>query len=794
MVLHISILGNQPQKSYSATLKGIFRGVQVLILFLLPFLSPFGGAGGGLAFSQPPGEWTWMHGDNTPNSPGVFGVQGVPSPTNKPPHLYESCEWKDNNGNFWLFGGMAFGLGEYAALWKYDPNPSSSTYNQWTWMKGPYTVIQPGAYGISGVPSPANYPGARAWGTVSWTDLSGNLWLFGGYGHDGNGGYGLLNDLWKYDVASNQWTWMKGPNAVNNPGFYGTQGVSNPANLPPSRSETSCSWADNTGNLWLYGGNSYGDLWKYDISTNEWTWMHGANTIGPPAVYGTQGVASPANTPGARDVYASWTDLFGSLWLFGGRKYNGINQNDLWKYDIASNQWTWMNGSNVGNDPGNYGTKCVNANSNMPPVRYENRARVRDTCGNFWNFGGGRYPSPPIYFNDLWHYNSLTNQWTWESGDNIPDQTPVYGTIGVSNSGNKPGAKMGSVAWIDNMGYIWIFGGMWGWPGNLKGYNDLFRYVPDPACMLPVVVTASSNTICNGQSTTLTALGGISYSWSPGGQSTSSILVTPTTTTTYTVTGNNVCGSNSASVTILVSSSPTPTITGNTTVCIGQNTTLTSAGGGTYSWNTGATSSSITVSSSGTYSVIASMGNCLAAASVTVTVNPNPIANAASNVTITQGQITTLTASGGGTYLWNNGATDGTITVSPEITTVYCITVTDPNNCIDTACITVTITDDTLNCTNAAEIYLPNAFSPNGDGENDVLQVFYGNVLCVKIIELFIYNRWGEKVFESFDPAFQWDGGYNEKLLNTAVFDYYLKATLLDGKDVIRNGNVSLIR
>ena len=444
------------------------------------------------------GEWTWMHGDNFPNSPGVFGTQGVADPANTPPGLYETSEWRDNNGNFWLFGGYDFNGANYGALWKFDP-----ITNQWTWMKGPSGTGTPGVYGALGVSDPANYPGARTNGACSWVDASGNLWLFGGNGYDSAGVAGQLNDLWKYTISTNEWTWMKGPNTANDPGFFGTQGVSNPANLPPSRKETSCSWTDNNGNLWLYGGcdaiSRWGDLWKYDISLNEWTWMKGANTPNPPAVYGTQGVANPANTPGGRWVYASWTDLGGNLWLSCGNIGSVtfiLAINDLWKYDIATNQWTWMKGTGTFDDLGNYGTKCVSAASNVPPARMENRARVRDACGNFWNFGG--YATVG-YLNDLWFYDVFLNQWTWVSGDNTSNHLAVYGTQGVSNPANKPGGKRGSVAWIDNNGYIWIFGGFDG----ANCYNDLFRFVPDSTCTVsctftPVALFNAPTQICPG--------------------------------------------------------------------------------------------------------------------------------------------------------------------------------------------------------------------------------------------------------------------------------------------------------
>src|SRR5690349_15825174 len=81
------------------------------------------------------GEWKWIHGDSAShpyNNTGTFGTQGVPSATNEPPAFYEACEWKDLNGNFWLFGGNSTNSQWHGDLWKYDP-----LANEWTWMKGP---------------------------------------------------------------------------------------------------------------------------------------------------------------------------------------------------------------------------------------------------------------------------------------------------------------------------------------------------------------------------------------------------------------------------------------------------------------------------------------------------------------------------------------------------------------------------------------------------------------------------------------------------------------------------------
>ncbi len=159
------------------------------------------------------GEWAWMGGsstfncDDVPqkycNQPGVYGTRGQPSSANIPGSRYLASSWKDNSGNFWLFGGDGFDSNSDWSymndLWEFKP-----TTNEWTWMSGSsnvYVGSVNGVYGSMGVPSPANVPGIRN-GSASWTDKDGNLWLWGGAGVDSAGNYGYENDLWKYQPPS----------------------------------------------------------------------------------------------------------------------------------------------------------------------------------------------------------------------------------------------------------------------------------------------------------------------------------------------------------------------------------------------------------------------------------------------------------------------------------------------------------------------------------------------------------------------------------------------------------------
>jgi len=310
----------------------------------------------------------------------------------------------------------------------------------------------------------------------------------------------------------------------------------------------------------------------------------------------------------------------------------------------------------------------------------------------------------------------------------------------------------------------------------------------------PTVTVSNNATICGGDAITLNATGGNTYTWSNGTTS-SSTIVAPAATTTYSViAGNGMC-SDTGKITIAVSPPPAASVTGNN-ICQGFSGTLTASGGGTYLWNTGETTAAIHPTAAGIYSVVVSIGTCTDTAVKSITVTANPVATVFSDMTIIQGQSANLSASGGIMYVWNNNMNGPNITVSPPSTTVYCVTVYNANSCYDTACVTVTVEL----CSSAGTLYLPNAFSPNNDGENDALQIYYGATECIKNFHLVLYDRWGGKVYETTDPAFKWTGDHSSNLLKisqpegTELYAYYMNAEIADGTKISRKGNISLIR
>ena len=371
-------------------------------------------------------RWTWLKGDSADISVN-YGIQNSFDPGNKPGAREGSVSWKDNSGNLWFFGGYGYAensFGHLNDLWEYN-----ILSNEWAWVGGQKKPDTVGVFGTKNIPGMPNNPGGLAF-SVSWIDNSNNLWLLGGEGNDPANNFGLLNDLWKYNLSNKQWAWIKGDSLINFPASYGVQGFISEGNGPGAR-EGSVSWKDGGGNLWLFGGylsggfgnyitgnNYFNDLWKFNPEINQWVWVNGDNYPNITGSYGVKGVSNSLNNPGSRSGSVSWIDASGNFYLFGGIGYDANGTvgflNDLWKYNPSSNQWVWISGSNTSNINGIYGTMGVLSGSNSPGARY-NAVSWSDGSGNLWLFGGNGYPAAGStgLLNDLWSYNLAANEWVW---------------------------------------------------------------------------------------------------------------------------------------------------------------------------------------------------------------------------------------------------------------------------------------------------------------------------------------------------------------------------------------------
>ena len=210
-----------------------------------------------------------------------------------------------------------------------------------------------------------------------------------------------------------------------------------------------------------------------------------------------------------------------------------------------------------------------------------------------------------------------------------------------------------------------------------------------------VTISPASSAICNGKSQTITAVGATNYWWSTNA-ATTSIIVNPTATQNYSVTGTTSGCTSTASTTVTVYSLTTTTITADKNpICINEKVTLTASGSGTYNWSSGGTSATeiLTPLSTSNYTVTGTdANNCISTAIIAITVNPLPtIITATTKPSVCLGNPTAITASGALNYNWSDGlGTNASVTATPIATTTYYVTGTNTFGCSNTASATIT--------------------------------------------------------------------------------------------------------
>jgi len=310
----------------------------------------------------------------------------------------------------------------------------------------------------------------------------------------------------------------------------------------------------------------------------------------------------------------------------------------------------------------------------------------------------------------------------------------------------------------------------------------------------PVVLVTSGGptTICRPASVVLKASGGGVYSWSTGATTDS---ITVHTSGVYTVKSSNTCGSDSAKITVQADSIPIGVLTGPALICAGSVAQLTASGGTSYSWSTGASTPSITVTNAGGYTVAITnhCGTDIVSTSVLVnTVTALFIPNLFSGYTplpVTFKDSSSLNAV---TWNWNFG--DGSSGTGIDPTHVYPYggtyvvteTVTDAAGCTSTYTQTIVVTDL------PSWIVIPNIFTPNGDGTNDIFKV---NTQGITSFEARIYDRWGIELAELQAKDAGWDGRTNAGLpVVDGTYYYIIHAKGDDSKNYDMKGFFMLMR
>lgn len=320
--------------------------------------------------------------------------------------------------------------------------------------------------------------------------------------------------------------------------------------------------------------------------------------------------------------------------------------------------------------------------------------------------------------------------------------------------------------------------------------------------MLPPPLTATTNTaiVCAGSQATLSASGASSYTWMPGGANTSGLAVSPASTTTYTVSGEDqlVGCVSTRTVTITVLPLLNPGISAKEDICLGQSTMIYASGGQLYQWSPSAgikdpASPVVTVSPSVStiYSVtVSSYTACPTTATVEITVNPLPVIFAGNDTIVNMDEVISLNGTGNvpvgfisSTGLPLNCTFCSSILVNPQENTCYTLMGENAYRCVAFDEVCVRVSKDW-------NIYVPNTFTPNGDEVNDAFLAYGYGIIS---IDLQIFDRWGERIFKEEDTHTGWDGKKGGVVCEQGVYTYKMSILIMTGQRAERVGHVMLL-
>ena len=304
---------------------------------------------------------------------------------------------------------------------------------------------------------------------------------------------------------------------------------------------------------------------------------------------------------------------------------------------------------------------------------------------------------------------------------------------------------------------------------------------------LPAVIASNDTSVCSADTVFLSATGTVTYIWDNGlgaGQSQPALTAIDTM---FIVTGTDSLGCRGLdTVNVTVLALPSVTTSLDTTICIGDTGIISATSTETvFTWDNGlGVGQSHLVSSSTDTRYIVSVtnsNNCVGRDTVQITIDGFPIL-ASNDTSICVGSEVVLSVNGGSIYTWDNALGFGELhIVSPEVTTTYIVT-SDENGCIYTDTVVVTIENTCFE--------VPNVFTPNGDGKNDIWNI--RGLDSYPDVRVKVFNRWGDSVFESdAGYTYPWDGTYNGKNLPSGTY-YYIIA--LGNGEAVSSGTINIVK
>lgn len=344
---------------------------------------------------------------------------------------------------------------------------------------------------------------------------------------------------------------------------------------------------------------------------------------------------------------------------------------------------------------------------------------------------------------------------------------------------------------------------------NTNGCVDTF-YQDLTVHGLPAI-TAADTVICLGDTAVLAASGGVSYNWQPNATLSCtdcpSPRANPETPDTYYVTGTDEYGCrNTDTVHVGIKTKTRLVLPADTEVCARTPVKLIVAGAHRYSWtpalyldDANKAAPTATLDTSVTFTVIGREGSCIPdTGKIRVTVYPLPVVNAGEDQRVLAGTMVSLGGSGERVknYLWSPGdsldcATCPVASYVARKTAVFMLTGYSDFGCVDSDSVTIVVFCD------QGQLYIPNTFTPNGDGQNDM---FYPQGKGIGRINVFrIYNRWGQLLFERRQMEVNareqgWDGSFKGEALGPDVYVYTLEADCDNGEQIFWKGDVTIVK
>lgn len=539
------------------------------------------------------------------------------------------------------------------------------------------------------------------------------------------------------------WVWVHGDSAYNKLPVRKTFGTPHPDNNPGSR-YFATHWTDRNGNFWLYGGSvwygtgaRYGDLWCYYPDRNQWAWIWGDSTINRVMSYGTKNLPDAGNDPGGRFWSAGCVDDKDHLWLYGGWGIDSnytYPQNDLWEYDIASNIWTWRGGTKThpNNAPAKATQKYLPDTGFLPRPVWMGNIFTFEQDEHIYVFGGKSQND--TVNNHLFSYNTTSGEWTWISGVLSGNDAGSYGIKKQFSFNNTPSARANIASGVYDDQFF-VFGG-----GNASNqsstlHNDIWCYDKNTQQWKWLNGAAYPN--------------GTGYFSGPCIQD--SLSLPDARVMAYCADAGDIdsCG--------------------NLYVFGGNKTDHTAVLNDVWVYNI--------------------------PSDVWTLLKPEkPLINKAVFRTFNQPDIDNNPGSIMGYASWIGK--DGYLYVfgglchTPQTVVYNTMWKLVPDTSCWTSCYkrTAPLPPDT---TGDASFFLPDAFTPNNDGRNDVLKL-HGKNINLKVFA--IYNRWGQEVFRTSNINNGWDGSFHGAPQPVGTYFYHIRYTDNKGSDQLRSGDVTLLR